>query len=90
MSPSIQLWSVCLRLYRWEFADNLCLLVQFTELIHRGWSAKDLAGLAGENILRVLEGAEKVAKQMKKEGKTASMAIYEKRTDLGKHRKADL
>ncbi|KAG7544296.1 hypothetical protein FFLO_03335 [Filobasidium floriforme] len=56
----------------------------FAELIRRGgWSQKDLAGLAGENLLRVLEGAERVAFDMKKEGKQPSMAVYDKRTDLG-------
>jgi hypothetical protein len=40
--------------------------------------------------LRVLEGAENVAHDMKKEGKKPSMAIYDKRTDVGRRRKADL
>jgi hypothetical protein len=31
----------------------------------------------------VLEGAERVAFDMKKEGKQPSMAVYDKRTDLG-------
>jgi hypothetical protein len=56
---------------------------QFAELIKRGgWSQRDLAGLAGENVLRVLEGAEKTAAKMKKEGAGPSMAIYDKRTDI--------
>lgn len=54
----------------------------FAELIRRGWSQKELSGLAGENLLRVLEGAEKTAADMKKQGKKPSMAIYNKRTDL--------
>jgi len=54
-------------------------------LIRRGgWSQRDLAGLAGENLLRVLEGAEKVAYDMKKEGKKPSMMVYDKRNDLGR------
>jgi membrane dipeptidase len=53
-------------------------------LIRRKWSQRDLAGLAGENLLRVLEGAERVTYDMKKEGKKPSMAVYEKREDLGK------
>ena len=36
----------------------------FAELIHRGWSDADLKLLAGENVLRVLEQAEKVAREM--------------------------
>ena len=60
------------------------MVQQFAELIRRGgWSQKDVAGLAGENLLRVLEGAERVAFDMKKEGKQPSMAVYDKRTDLG-------
>ncbi|HEX7857452.1 MAG TPA: dipeptidase [Sphingobium sp.] len=37
----------------------------FLELMKRGWSDADLAKLAGGNILRVMEGAEKVARHMK-------------------------
>ena len=36
----------------------------FAELIRRGWSDEDLAKVAGGNVLRALEQAEKVAKQM--------------------------
>ena len=36
----------------------------FAELIHRGWSDADLKLLAGENVLRVLERAEAVARDM--------------------------
>lgn len=39
----------------------------FAELIHRGWSDKDLKLLAGENVLRVLEQAEKVAAEMRRQ-----------------------
>ena len=37
----------------------------FLELVKRGWSDADLAKLAGRNILRVMEAAEKVAGEMK-------------------------
>lgn len=37
----------------------------FAELIRRGWSDPDLKLLAGENILRVLTQAEKIAAEMK-------------------------
>ena len=37
----------------------------FAELIHRGWSDADLKLLAGENVLRVLEQAEKVSAAMR-------------------------
>ena len=33
----------------------------FAELIRRGWSDKDLAALAGGNVLRALRGAEATA-----------------------------
>jgi membrane dipeptidase len=36
----------------------------FAELIRRGWSDKDLELLAGENVLRVMEQAEKVAQRL--------------------------
>ena len=47
----------------------------FAELIRRGWSDKDLAKLAGGNILRVLRRAEAVASSMKDEA--PSMATLE-------------
>jgi membrane dipeptidase len=36
----------------------------FTELIRRGWSDKNLAKLAGGNVLRALRGAESVSRSM--------------------------
>ena len=39
----------------------------FAELIRRGWSDRDLAKLAGGNILRALRKAEDVASSMKDE-----------------------
>lgn len=39
----------------------------FAELIRRGWSDKDLAALAGGNILRVLRQAEAVSRAMRGE-----------------------
>ena len=55
---------------------------QFAELIRRGWSQRDLSMLAGGNIIRIMQGAEAVAKKMAQEGKQPSMAKYEKRRDL--------
>ncbi|ODO07395.1 membrane dipeptidase [Cryptococcus wingfieldii CBS 7118] len=54
----------------------------FAELIRRGWSRSDLAGLAGGNVLRALRGVEETSKRLKGEGKGPSMAKYEKRKDL--------
>jgi len=39
----------------------------FAELIHRGWTDKDLKLLAGENVLRALEQAEKVSAEMQRQ-----------------------
>ncbi|MBV6416941.1 MAG: hypothetical protein CMLOHMNK_01559 [Steroidobacteraceae bacterium] len=36
----------------------------FAELIRRGWSDRDLKKLAGENVLRAMERAEKVAREL--------------------------
>ena len=47
----------------------------FAELIRRGWSDRDLAKLAGGNILRALRKAEEVASSMKDE--PPSMATLE-------------
>ena len=43
----------------------------FAELIRRGWSDKDLAALAGGNVLRALRGAEATAASLK--GQPAAM-----------------
>ncbi|EST07898.1 Renal dipeptidase family [Kalmanozyma brasiliensis GHG001] len=37
-------------------------------LVERGWSDREIIGFVGENVLRVLEDAERVAKEMRKEG----------------------
>jgi membrane dipeptidase len=39
----------------------------FRELARRGWSAADLAKLAGANLLRAMERAEQVAAAMRAE-----------------------
>ena len=45
--------------------------IVFAELIRRGWSDKDLAALAGGNVLRALRGAEATAASLK--GQAAAM-----------------
>ncbi|KAI8987230.1 renal dipeptidase family [Mycotypha africana] len=40
----------------------------FTELIRRGWSNRDLVGLAGKNLLRVWKKVESVSKSLRKDG----------------------
>ncbi|KAI0709261.1 membrane dipeptidase-domain-containing protein [Earliella scabrosa] len=52
------------------------------ELYERGWNAYDLAGLTGGNLLRVLQGAERVAAQLQKAGVPPVVEKYDKRTDL--------
>ncbi|TFK53905.1 hypothetical protein OE88DRAFT_1129777 [Heliocybe sulcata] len=58
----------------------------FAELYKRGWSRQELAGLSGENLLRVMEGAENVAKQLQDDGVPPAWDIYDKRTDVGQRR----
>ena len=50
------------------------------ELIKRGWEDKEIEALAGGNVLRIMEGVERVAEELK--GKKASMGAYGKRKDL--------
>ena len=47
----------------------------FAELIRRGWSNRNLAKLAGGNLLRALRQAEAVSQSMK--DNPASMAVLE-------------
>ncbi len=47
----------------------------FAELIRRGWSDADLEKLAGENMLRTFEQAERVAKRLQKERPPSTATI---------------
>jgi membrane dipeptidase len=58
------------------------LLHQIAELYSRGWTETELAGLACNNFLRVFEGAERVARNMKAMGVEAAFDLYDKRPDL--------
>jgi len=49
----------------------------FAELAHRGWSDEDMKKLAGENVLRVFEQAEKVAARLQKERQPSTKTIYQ-------------
>jgi len=51
-------------------------------LYKRGWNKYELAGLTGGNLLRVLEGAERVAWDLQKRGTTPVYDVYDKRTDI--------
>jgi len=49
----------------------------FAELILRGWSDADLRKLAGENVLRALTTAERVAQRLQKERPASTKTIEE-------------
>jgi membrane dipeptidase len=49
----------------------------FAELIRRGWNDEDLKLLAGENVLRALEKAERVAAELKKTTPASVMQLRE-------------
>ncbi|KIJ50715.1 hypothetical protein M422DRAFT_65702 [Sphaerobolus stellatus SS14] len=53
----------------------------FAELRRRGWSRRDLAGLAGANFLRVWQGVERTAQQLQK-GVQPAYDVYGYRKDL--------
>jgi membrane dipeptidase len=58
------------------------------ELRRRNWSRRDLAGLAGANLLRILEKAENVARRMHfEEHKGPDYALYDLRPDIPVRRK---
>jgi membrane dipeptidase len=47
----------------------------FAELIRRGWSDQDLRKLAGENLLRAMGEAERVAKRLQRERPASTMVF---------------
>jgi len=54
------------------------------ELYRRGWNRYELAGLTGANLLRVLQGAEKVAQELQAAHTLPVFDLYNKRTDIPK------
>jgi membrane dipeptidase len=52
----------------------------FAELIERGWGDRDLAALAGGNVLRVMREAEAVATRLRRAGRRPSLASLGKGT----------
>ena len=58
------------------------LSFQVAELYSRGWTQAELAGLTSGNLLRVFEGAEHVAREMRAQGVEIAFDLYEKRPDL--------
>ncbi|KAJ7039169.1 membrane dipeptidase-domain-containing protein [Mycena alexandri] len=57
-------------------------LEDIAELYTRGWNKYELAGLTGANLLRVFEGAEKAARDLKAAGTLPAFDVYPMRTDL--------
>jgi membrane dipeptidase len=49
----------------------------FAELARRGWTEAELRKLAGENVLRALEQAEKTAARLRKERPASTKTIGE-------------
>ncbi len=47
------------------------------ELMRRGWTDADIAKLAGENVLRVMAAAEKVAAKLRAERPASGMVFVE-------------
>jgi membrane dipeptidase len=66
----------------WNSESNSLHVAQFAELYKRGWSKTDLAGLSNGNLLRIFEGAEKVAKNLQFARTVPVMDLYDKRPDL--------
>ena len=52
------------------------------EMISRGWSDAEIIGLIGGNLMRVMDGVDRVAKEMAEAGMKPSPAILEDRLDL--------
>jgi len=51
-------------------------------MIARGWSDAEIIGLIGGNLMRVMDGVDRVAKEMAEAGMKPSPAILEDRLDL--------
>jgi len=60
------------------------------ELISRGWNKYEIGGLTGGNLLRVMKGAEKVAKKLQASGTPPIYDLYPKRPDLPQRMQGDL
>ena len=86
MSPSIPRLYVYLPFYYDHLRAYHVQLVQIAELLKRGWERTDIEGLTNKNLLRVMRGAENIAKKLQASGTEPSYEVYSKRTDLGKRR----
>lgn len=52
------------------------------ELIKRGWSDSEIAGLASENILRIIDQVERVARKLQEGGAVPQTGVFAGRDDL--------
>ncbi len=59
-----------------EGVDRFPMLLE--ELMRRGWTDADIAGLAGENVLRVMAAAEKVGARLRAERAASNATFAEK------------
>jgi len=59
-------------------------------MIARGWSDAEIIGLIGGNLMRVMDGVDRVAKEMAEAGMRPSPAILEDRLDLPMETEAEL
>jgi len=67
-----------------SFGKNLHNNTQIAELYRRKWNQYELAGLTGGNLLRVMEGAERVAELLQ----TRELPLYDlyhERKDIPKY-----
>lgn len=53
---------------------------QVAELLSRGWSDAEIAGVMGGNLMRIMDKVDAVAES--KQNELASPAVWEKRKDL--------
>jgi membrane dipeptidase len=63
--------------------------LQIAELYRCGWTKHDLQQLAGGNLLRVMQGAEKVAADLQQANTPPVVDVYKRRSDLPIQQTAD-
>ena len=86
-------WKTChntptsyVRCYISNLSQRNLIRHQIAELVKRKWTRSDIEGLTNKNLLRVMRGAEAVAKKLQASGLEPSYEIYSKRTDVGRRR----
>lgn len=61
-------------------------LYKIAELVKRNWTRVDIEGLTNKNLLRVMKGAEDVARKLQLAGTEPVYDLYSRRTDIGRRR----